>query len=516
MTRWSATDLIGAQTYWITTVVIAGRTQYYSTEAFNIPSSVVPGGFVATEAAIDPVSLRKAGASFGGAPESRTARITVLPAEAPGVWIAQGHTPEGQPAEIALWRDGDTWEQRRVQLRGIVRGCSWGAAGQPLSLEVEESVTADRLLYPTAAMAITSETWPDAASSAVGLSYPVILGQPGRTGIAAAPALFVESVLAGGARDLLLVAGHPVAAANVTIYDDSGANESLVIEHIDDGTGQRVAVVDLAGATVVSIDPDGNYSSSWVSGPGLLAVSGAGGATGAGDIVLALLVRSGLRVDQGQAMAARDALNGYLIDAFLDLPTAPSEWIASALLPILPAAMVAGVDGWWLRPLTVRPRLTDCIAQLIPGAGITRDGEVVGEGESEIANDLSIRLAIGTETDDPTVDARLGPTTDNGSHSSADAVRSASRYGVRAISEESVALHDIGTAYRVLRWWAQVRAWPRWRARYLVGPEWAWLEPGDVLRLTDSDLSIDGPVLLDAVEYQEGGLLALEVIQWRR
>ena len=52
--------------------------------------------------------------------------------------------------------------------------------------------------------------------------------------------------------------------------------------------------------------------------------------------------------------------------------------------------------------------------------------------------------------------------------------------------------------------------------RYVVGPEWAWLEPGDVLRLTDSDLSIDGPVLLDAVEFGDAGTLLLEVIQWRR
>lgn len=514
--RWAAADLVGAQTYWVATLTLAGRARYYATEALNITSSVVAGGFVATEATMEPVSLRKAGATFGAAPEARTARITVLPAEAPGVWIAEGHVLEGQPAEIALWREGDTWEQRRVQLRGIVRGCSWGAAGEPLTLEIEESITADRLLYPSAGMVVTSGTWPDAAASAVGLPYPVILGQPGRSGIAAAPALYVESVLAGGARDLLMVAGHPVAADSVTIYDDSGADESFPIELLDDGTGQRVAVVDLGLAGTVAVDPEGSYSSSWESGPGLLSVSGAGGATGAGDVALALLVRSGLAVDHGQAMAARDVLNGYLIDAVIDTPTAPSEWIASALLPILPAAMVAGVDGWWLRPLAVRPRLADCIAQLVPGAGVTRDGEVSGEGESEIANSFALRIAIGTETDDPTVEARLGPTTDGGSHSSVDAVRSASRYGVRAASEESVALHDIGTAYRVLRWWAQVRAWPRWRMRYLVGPEWAWLEPGDVLRLTDSDLSIDGPVLLDAVEYREGGVLALEVIQWRR
>ena len=514
--RWSAVDLRGVPLYWVATVTLAGRARYYATEALSITSSVVAGGSVATEATLQPVSLRKQGASFGGVPEARTARITVLPVESPGVWIAEGHILEGQPCELALWRAGDTWEQRRVQLRGVIRSASWGAAGEPLELEVEESLVADRLLYPSPGMVVSTTTWPDAAASAVGLPYPVIVGQPGRTGIAAAPALYVESVLAGGARDLLMVAGHPVVADSVTIYDDSGASESFPVELLDDGSGQRVAVVDLGLAGTVAVDPEGSYSSSWESGAGLLAITGTGGAVGAGDVILALLARSGLVVDSGQAASARDALNGYLIDAVIDTPTAPSAWIAAALLPILPAAMVAGADGWWVRPLPIRPTLADCIAQLVPGVGVTREGQVTGEGESEIANDLSLRLAIGTETDDPTIEARLGPTTDGGSHSSADAVRSASRYGVRTASEESVALHDLATAYRVLRWWAQVRAWPRWRMRYVVGPEWAWLEPGDVLRLTDSDLSIDGPVLLDAVEFQDAGTLLLEVIQWRR
>ena len=304
--RWSAVDLRGVPLYWVATITLAGRARYYATEALSITSSVVAGGSVATEATLQPVSLRKQGASFGGTPEARTARITVLPVESPGVWIAEGHVLEGQPCEIALWRAGDTWEQRRVQLRGVIRGASWGAAGEPLELEVEESLVADRLLYPSPGMVVSTTTWPDAAASAVGLPYPVIIGQPGRTGIAAAPALYVESVLAGGARDLLMVAGHPVVADSVTIYDDSGASEETV-------------------------------------------------------------------------------------------------------------------------------------------------------GQLELAH-----------------------------------------------------------ADRGLRWWAQVRAWPRWRMRYVVGPEWAWLEPGDVLRLTDSDLSIDGPVLLDAVEFGDAGTLLLEVIQWRR
>ncbi len=127
--RWSAVDLRGVPLYWVATVTLAGRPRYYATEALSITSSVVAGGSVATEATLQPVSLRKQGASFGGTPEARTARITVLPVESPGVWIAEGHVLEGQPCEIALWRAGDTWEQRRVQLRGVIRGASWGAAG---------------------------------------------------------------------------------------------------------------------------------------------------------------------------------------------------------------------------------------------------------------------------------------------------------------------------------------------------------------------------------------------------
>ena len=510
--RWSAADLRGARLWWVVRVRLGGALRAYSTEALSISSTDEPGGVVAVEAALEVPILRKSAPAYGDAPEARTAALSILATEAPGAWVAQGHRLEGQPVEVSLWREGDTWEQRRVQLRGTTTSARWGAAGEPIDLDVEESVALDRAVLPAPGQVVSADTWPDAATAAQGLAYPIVIGQPGIGGVAATPALWVESVLAGGARDLLLVAGHPVAATAVTVYDDAGASESLTIEHVTDGAGQRVAVVDLAGATTIATDPEGEYRCGWASGAGLV---GAGGAAvrGAGDVVAAVLALSSLPLDTGRILSAREILNRYLIDAVIEAPISPAEWIASAVLPLVPGAMVAGPDGWSLRPLPVAPGVADAIATLSVGVGITRDGQATAEGYDAIANTLSLRYAADADAE-PTAEVRLGAAIEGGAHATQQAAASVARWGVRELAAETVAVHDPATALRVLRWWSLVRSGPRLRIRYVTGPEWGWVEPGDVLRLVDADLSLDCAVVLDSVEWGEAGTLALEVIQW--
>ncbi|NBV61920.1 MAG: hypothetical protein EBR73_12745 [Rhodobacteraceae bacterium] len=510
--RWSAADLRGARLWWVVSVRLGGALRRFSTASLDIVAADEPGGAISVEGALAVPILRKQAPAYGAAPEARTAALTILPTDAPGAWLAQGHRLEGQPVEVALWREGDDWSQRRVQLRGTTTSAKWGAAGEPIDLDIEESVDQDRAVLPAPGMAVSATTWPDAATAAEGLAYPVVIGQPGIGGAQATPALYVESILAGGARDLLLVAGHPVQAASVTVYDDSGASESLAVEHVSDGAGQRVAVVDLAGATTIAVDPEGTYRCAWVSGAGWVGADGSA-LRGAGDVAAMMLAASTLPVDTGAALAARERLNQYLIDAVIDAPISPSAWLASAVLPVVPAAMVAGVSGWSLRPLPVAPQLGDAVATLRIGTGITRDGQAVAEGYDAIANALSLRYAPDAEAE-PTAEVKLAAAIEGGAHATQAAARSLAMWGLRELSTESIAIHDPATALRVLRWWSVVRGQPQIRLRYLVGTEWAWVEPGDVLRVVDADLSLDCAVILDAVEWLEGGLLALEVIRW--
>jgi hypothetical protein len=512
--RWAAADLRGARLWWIAELRLGGALRRYATQALSITSTTEPGGAVAVSAALDVPALRKSTPAQGATPEARTARITVLPDETPGLWSGRGLQLEGQPVTLSLWREGDIWEDRRAQLRGTVVGVAWGAEGEPLELEIEESIGLDRAVIPAPGAVVTATTWPDAAPAALGEPYPMIIGQPGRGGVQASAAVWAESVLQGGARDLLLVAGHPVAATAVTIYDDAGAYESLAVEHVTDGAGQRVAVVDLAAATTIAIDPEGSYRAAWTSGPGLIGVSGTG-ATSAGEVIAALLALSSLAIDTGSVTSARDALAGYLIDAVIDDAISPSAWVASALLPLLPIALVAGVDGWGVRVIPVRPRLSDAIATLRVGPMITRDGAVQGEGYGEIANRIALRYARGGTADETTAEAVIAATPDDGAHASADAARSVARYGVRELTQQTDVVYDASTAYLIARGWAQQRAAPRWRYRYQLGIEWAWLEPGDVLRLIDADIDTDAAVVLDVVEFSDDGLMVVEMVEWR-
>jgi len=67
--------------------------------------------------------------------------------------------------------------------------------------------------------------------------------------------------------------------------------------------------------------------------------------------------------------------------------------------------------------------------------------------------------------------------------------RSWARYGVRRATIESAVVYDDLTAARVLAWRSRRYALPSRVVDYTCPQRWAWIEPGDLVTVTDPDLA---------------------------
>lgn len=516
--RWTRQDLEGATLWWVASLTLQGRTYRWAESPLSIASDT---GTLAIAGGLEGAQLAQRAPWMGRDPEQRSATLTVATA-AVGLDVASalagGAVLDGAPVEVALWRAGDPWEDRQVILQGQVTSYEWGGREESLLLDVEEAAYLDRGLMPPPGAVVSATTWPNAADSAVGMAYPTILGAPGSSGVPAAPALMVASSDVGGASNWLLVAGHPVSATSVLV-SDGAATEALAVFQAADGAGRIVSLVDLAAATSIAVDPAATYQVGWNAGPGLLSITGALPATGAGSILEAVLAQSTLPIDRGALASARNALDSYLIGAFVQQQLSPMEWVTRALLPLLPVAVLTGPFGWRVLPIPVAPSRSDCSATLQAGDGFTqvvRLGRAKRVGLQEVANHLELKYALGTETNAATATAILsGAGYDGVAHTDLQSRISDAAYGRRVRSQDTVVIYDAGTAYRVLRWQSSAYAFSRTEVRYSCHQEYAFLAAGDLIWVEDTRLQVAQPAWVQEVLLTVDGRVEVELVLWR-
>jgi hypothetical protein len=82
------------------------------------------------------------------------------------------------------------------------------------------------------------------------------------------------------------------------------------------------------------------------------------------------------------------------------------------------------------------------------------------------------------------------------------------RFGDRRLSRETAVVHDAVTAVRVVQWLAARYALPARSVTYAVGPRLAWLQRGDVVTLTDSEIAASDQVcIVESIRWlDDGGL----------
>ena len=426
----------------------------------------------------------------------------------------------------------------------------------------------------TLATSSTTWPHADSLSDAwIGTTYPIIIGRPGTVDtdigpqgwVPGAPALWVDHradfhtartgyhpAISSGL--VLVVAGHHVGATRVYLNTDQDTTgiRAFVYNGFDQ-LGQPIAFVPwYAEITSTGTDPyeydlagvytDENVDSDGITAYGLGSVdiddsyqaaeqlpvyvgwydplTGAGGVEAggrlvreAGDVLEYLLGLSSLAVDRGRLAAAKPALSRYLLDGCISARVSPWDVIRDEILKLLPVSLVSGPAG--IYPVVwrydARPEDADHVLDADADPAIERDGRVRYDS-SDRANRLTLSYAYSYRRRVYAASVTYGADGD------ADAVLSPLCTWARARSgreldqtTETAWVYDTSTAYAILAWRSYAYCLPSRTVDYRV-PEsdYVHVERGDVVRLTDSTVYLEGvTALVLEVRTDGGGYLML-------
>lgn len=502
MTRpFYASELQGADPVWLLTLRYAGRDFHLSRYPVQIDGTDDSYFF---EGGLDLDPPEQAIDLFSASASLRTVAISVvLPVDVAEL-ESQGHDLAAATGELALWLPGTAWEDRQVVIDGRVVKPEVGEEGEPIAFSLEERPYDDRTLIPAATAIVDEITWPDAHESALGESYPEVVGNPGyyldASGVAqtvpGSPAVLVD--WSGTAVEKLLIAGHRVAATSVTVFDPEGASVTRSVTHTTDGRGVTVAVLDMVGAATVDLTLTGQWWVGWHSGGGRLNADESAAYRGAGEVLAYYLSRTTLRLDTGRLAVAAALLNGFKVDAYQDAPASPWAWLQAHLLPWLPVSIETGERG--LYPVIWRYWATadDTCAHLqADEGGIVRQGRMRRTRDArEVVNEIRVAWAYDARDKIGRRQTVLRSARSAGEYTSQHVQHSARLYGDAALSLEIPETCDGQTVARVADWIARARgAVPR-VVTYDVPPDYGWLELGAVVTLTDAPLHLSAAVAL--------------------
>lgn len=357
----------------------------------------------------------------------------------------------------------------------------------------------------------------------------------------------VES--AGGtdyARRVLISEGT-VEAARCYIFDGSGnRRQAYVVSAANDIAGAGAGVIrdqlrrPYSYAYLDGTTPDGDH---WTSTPGALAfraiengpfyfgfakADGFGGGllhegrmlAGAGDVLLWILARSSIALDRAEWETVRPWLNRYQLAGWIDEAVQPWQWVVDNLLPILPLSIVPGPSG--LRPVVWRLAAgsAEAVDHLTAGPGLERvgDPEYI-RARSQVVNEVRLSFALrnrtreyrrtlvltgstwGTDDLGATVAPNL-TTVQNAVAEASGTIRTeVGVLGLRPAGDSAVlevntdVVYDESTAWMIIfdlmrRHGSEIR-----RLAYEGSvADLSSLQPGDVVLLTDAELSISEQV----------------------
>lgn len=512
--RWTEAQLRN-QLYWVLALEWAGGTWYVSTAPLEIatagePINVIPGlvDVPDVEEALDLWATDQ--------PTLSVALSFVLPVDVPAL-ISKGHDLAGAKATLCQHAYGDSWPQRRVVVQGQVVDPEYDAAGEPITCSVEEQISDDQTTLPFAAVTITEATLPSGTVIAslldnnIGAVIPLVYGTPGAGEVPGSPA-YLLGASPSGLEVVYAIACHTIAATTVTLQaEDYTTSSALPVQHwtLDDGRVVAYVSVPLSASFFSSRDT----RVIWNDGAALADETGEG-IVGAGDLMAYILRRTTLRVDWGRLEGQRAQLNAYELGGYVDEPVAVGEYLRSVLLDVLPAGLVVGPEGVY--PLVWRWAATtaDAICDLDTDVDVDIDrvSRVGYSGADEIANTISLRYRLDARQDDYSASQVIAPAPELAfdTLSSPEVQVSYARFGDRRISRESAVVHDDVTAVRVVQWLAARYALPARSVTYAVGPRLAWLQRGDVVTLTDSEIAASSQVcIVESVRWLEDGGLGV-------
>jgi len=447
--------------------------------------------------------------------------------------VSKGYHLGGVEGEISIVQvlDGSpqqTYEQRSIVARGSVADPQFGQPDRPegyMAFTLEGMLVEDSGQFLSPTHAVTEDTfgsfpaWSD-SNPHIDKPYPIVFGRPGRyrkadsdgtvTSTDGSPAYILELQPPGGTEDKtgsLVIAGHHVVASSVRVKAER-TGETHVIFNSYDNLGRPVAINDYS-----DIDGSGTNSSfsnavleerewwigwtrsggygienPWHSGQGLAR---------AGDLIRWALTYSTLPVDWGAWQAASDTLNAYEFSGYITERVTPWDWL-QPLLELLPVTVRRGVDG-------IYPILHDTgsdasrAVKLTTSPDFQRTSPVQIEGNiQDIYNRIEVHHAYSGKNNAARTYSALGQfesydfEPETGSNSIVR--RSEDRHGSRLLSKECAYLYERATADRICHDLSRRHALFSSTVQYRAAQSYVWLELGDLVAITDSDLGYSDQV----------------------
>lgn len=418
---------------------------------------------------------------------------------------------------------GEPLAEGRLVAVGGLRQVVWGALDAPGVVEASigrEDTEETPILAPSAI--IEAAIWPTAPEQSIGVPYPLIVGQPGWTGVGgplrAGTRIWWITTTGGGTPILGIIAGHPVAATTVDVYDATADvwTAAVPVSSIADlarewrewiagyggdtraafeasGIGQEVffgADIDgaIGGLSVIRRSDlghgpgaDHELYATWGAGRGLPELRTAG------DLLAWLLARSGWTVDQGRTIAACRALSHEVAGAVEDADTSVEQYVQDVVLPVLPATLARGPAGVYPVVLSAETLDADPVFALVAGEDCDAIGAVAAE---DLTGPRAVRVSYGWDGRARAYQglAQAGTLPGSGSvvRSTTLGSRQLATRGAGGIEDvEGVILRDFQTASRVAVEQLRRLNFAPVQRSYGTGPDRV-LELGDVGTVTDA------------------------------
>tara|TARA_R110000824_G_scaffold78664_4_gene198449 strand:- start:7676 stop:9361 length:1686 start_codon:yes stop_codon:yes gene_type:complete len=441
--------------------------------------------------------------------------------------VAKGYPLGAVEGEISLVQvlDGSpqqTYEERSIVMRGSVSDPQYGQPDRPtgyMAFSLEAALAEDSGSFLEPGQILEEEslgslgTWPD-DNSHIGKPYPIVFGRPGMwrkpgstgalTSAAATPAYIRTQVGSSSAGSVtsLLIAGHHVLASDVRVKSTKSGEDQKVFQGFDD-LGQPVSWVDFrdidGAGTITGFSATEVKDSEWwigwtrSGGYGLENPWAKGQGLGqAGDLIRWALTYSTLPVDWGAWQAVADVLNGYEFSGYIsDSEISPWDWL-QGLWALLPITVRRGVNG--IYPVLHDTGITsDQAIKITSSPDFSRAGPVQLEGSlADISNRIELAHAFNARDNSARTYSALGQFESQASEpeagSSSIVKRSEERHGSRLLQESSAYIYQRSTADRICHDLARRHAPFARTVQYRAAQSFVWLELGDSIALTDTDL----------------------------
>ena len=361
-------------------------------------------------------------------------------------------------------------------------------------------------------------TYPNAPTDSWGKTYPFVIGSPGVVktndgaspwnvqNIPGSPAYKVVEIIGAGAKILVMVAGHPVAAPTVHLIDSDGAQEEFDIEQYQDKLGRSVSLVDITGASTISTTSS-TYFACWTNGGGLVSPETNAAITYLGDVII-WAFRYTAGIDISKWLAARPNLNRIKVDTYINEAITPYEFVRNNFLEIMALQLRDGPFGIAPVHRVLVDQLDATVATIQEGPAFAPMGPVTGQSElTDIKNTITIKYAPSAKSSrdfrravtisaDPGdtakkkwiyTDTEIWEQADPDAYSSAYAVMSASRYGVKEETIEAPWLFDEASAALLISERVRARGFILRTRDYEAAPHLGWLNVGDFITLENEN-----------------------------